>query len=202
MSNKAEIPQKIPVGASLNDYKKAGAYYGDSAGISDLPPNPMNETAFALNIQKTAKDKDRVIQVLSWYYTGTIYYRTWNGTVWSESWTQLAIVTPPKEYSFPMAEGVTSYSLRYWKDGAGNVGISSTFSFDSPPGAFQLIGTLPEGYRPLTRQTVILQSALNTSTYGWIETDGRVRLSDIDHSGQFSPGVPIAILVSPFFPAN
>ena len=129
-------------------------------------------------------------------YIGYIYNDIWN---W---WTPLPAQILPKVYALPMAEGVTSTGLSYWKDGMNNVALSGAFSFHSAPGPSQMIGTLPEGYRPTEAKNICVQSATGSATYGWIGTDGSVYLSGSDHSSQFSAGESLAVISVPFYAAN
>lgn len=129
-------------------------------------------------------------------YLGYIYNDIWSG------WVPLPAQILPKVYPLPMAEGVTSTGLTYWKDGMNNVALSGTFSFHSAPGPSQMIGTLPEGYRPTEAKNICVQSATGSATYGWVGTDGSVYLSGSDHSGQFSSGESLAVISVPFYAAN
>lgn len=128
-------------------------------------------------------------------YIGTFYNSIWSG------WKKISLQTAPTVYALPLAEGVSG-SLRYWRDGTNQVGLSGTFSFATPPGNSQPIGTLPEGYRPSEAKTICVQSATGSATYGWVGTDGSVYLSESDHSGQFSAGESLAVISVPFYAAN
>ena len=129
-------------------------------------------------------------------YFGYIHNGAWSG------WVPLPAQILPKVYPLPMAEGTTSTGLIYWKDGMNNVSISGTFSFNSAPGPSQMIGTLPEGYRPNESKNICVQSANGSATYGWVGTDGSVYLSGSDHSGQVSAGESLAVISVPFYAAN
>lgn len=130
-----------------------------------------------------------------------LWFRTDDGLGFG-NWIGIATASAPTQYSVPVAPGVTSYGLAYCMDSMGQVVVSGTFSFDSPPGTSQLIGTLPDGFRPSTQKSICLQSAAGSATYGWVNVNGTITLSGGDHSTQFSAGEILAVIAPPFYAAN
>ena len=113
-----------------------------------------------------------------------------------------ANVEPPMEYDLPLAEGIISQSApKYWKDGSNNVGISGVIRFNEKPVSSQVIAVLPVGYRPITSKNLVVQMSASphVSVYGWIHTDGKVRLAKVSLSDDFIGDCGYALIASPFY---
>ena len=130
---------------ALNNVTSPGLYFcGAGLNVSNTPPNPLGETAFSLLVERTYAAG--IKQTLSWYYTGSVYYRTFDGESWHD-WLSNATATPPEEIPLPLAEGITALQpCTCYKNQFSEVTLGGCASGSVSDGA--TIATLPEGFRP------------------------------------------------------
>ena len=91
-----------------------------------------------------------------WYVPSGIWAFSYaTNTVWRAEfindylygWREVAFADPPQEFDLPFVEGVTG-NAKYFKTQEGNVQIIISAASKTAWGSEELIGTLPEGYRP------------------------------------------------------
>lgn len=65
-----------------------------------------------------------------------------------EDWTPIALCTNPEVHELPLADGITSNNIMYYKSQEGIVTIVGSVSGDFPASQSTVIGHVPEGFRP------------------------------------------------------
>lgn len=65
-----------------------------------------------------------------------------------EDWTDIALCTKPEVHELPLADGITSNNIMYYKSQEGIVTIVGSVSGDFPASQSTVIGHVPEGFRP------------------------------------------------------
>lgn len=65
-----------------------------------------------------------------------------------ENWTAIALCAAPEVHELPLADGITSNNIMYYKSQEGIVTIVGSVSGDFPASQFTVIGHVPEGFRP------------------------------------------------------
>ena len=138
---------EISPDTDLNNVTSPGLYFcGAGLTVSNAPPNPMSETAFSLLVERT--HATGIKQTLSWYYTGSSYYRTFDGESWHD-WMPNATATPPQEYEIPFRDGWESgaYKSTYCKTQDG-ICLVNCSVYGTGVASENFIATLPTGFRP------------------------------------------------------
>lgn len=167
---------EISPDTDLNNVTSPGLYFcGAGFTVSNAPPNPMSETAFSLFVERT--HATGIKQTLSWYYTGSAYYRTFDGESWHD-WVSNATATPPQEYNLPLAEGITDMQpCIYWKNQFREVTLSGCAANSISDSI--TIATLPVGFRPaktVERPATLLGGGQRYAGSLMISTDGAVKI--------------------------
>ena len=177
LSNRLRIPVDISIGSDLDNIKSAGMYFcGAAQDVSNTSPNPNGETAFALMVEKTYALG--VKQTLSWYYSEGAYYRTFDGSAWHD-WIPLATATPPQEFNLPLADGWSGWA-KYSKDQFGRVLVYGLVAKSTALISGDVIGTLPEGFRPSATCPMTITSG-NASDGKSFATSGYVQPLSLIH---------------------
>ena len=65
-----------------------------------------------------------------------------------ENWTAIALCAAPEVHELPLADGITSNNIMYYKSQEDIVTIVGSVSGDFPASQFTVIGHVPEGFRP------------------------------------------------------
>lgn len=172
----------------LNNIISLGLYFcGAGLTISNAPPNPMNETARSLLVEKTYALG--VKQTLSWYYTGSSYYRTFDGDVWHD-WVPNATATPPQEYNLPLVAGVNiieNYPALFWKNQFCEVTVVVSATKAAPLSDVEVIATLPEGFRPSNAMIFpCIAPATRNSGFLYVNSSGEIRVSFGEQSERYA----------------
>lgn len=167
LSNKLGIPTEIKAGQNLDHYVVPGLYFcGELAqSVDNIPPDSITG-AFSLFVEKTGAYGNGVKQTFTEHNPGFTYIRLLSDTSmnhWSD-WKLIANATPPQEYDLPLVDGISG-TAKYSKDQFGIVRVHMAAVKDS--GTItnnEILGTLPEGFRPKLSLAVVGYGNSNPNT--------------------------------------
>lgn len=157
LSNKLGISGSLPADTDLNELFAAGFYYTTMVTTPTILHAPF-DTTFNLYVIRsdTSESAKRTLQLATSLSSNdnTMKYRKYTNGTWSE-WTPFAHATPPQEFNLPLADGISG-TAKYSKDQFGIVRLYMAVVKDA--GTItnnEILGTLPEGFRPKTSFAVV-----------------------------------------------
>ena len=123
---------------------------------------------------------DTISQVIFAFWGGGVYVRTGNPSqiggpgAWRD-WTQLATCTAPEVHNLPLTSGFTG-ELTYFKTQENICTVSGTVYGTYSAGQYIIVGTLPEGFKPVRKIEFALTSSNGAAGSGYVSTSGNIRV--------------------------
>ena len=128
---------------------------------------------------------------------GVEYNRTQNdpSSAW-RAWTKTALATPPQEFDLPLADGWSGWA-KYSKDQFGRVLVYGLVAKSTALISGDVIGTLPEGFRPSATCPMTITSGnasdgKSFATSGYVQPSGALTLSNGTISSVYKLGNNLA----------
>lgn len=194
LSNRVLMPVQIPADADLNTLRTPGFYWCDEATNANRPDD---SGSFCLLVEKTGSwGGNGVKQTYTNYDPGSIYTRVSpTKDVWNP-WKPIATATPLQEFDLPLVEGWSGWA-KYSKDQFGRVLVYGLVAKSTALISGDVIGTLPEGFRPSATCPMTITSGnasdgKSFATSGYVQPSGALTLSNGTISSVYKLGNNLA----------
>lgn len=119
-----------------------------------------------------------------------------SGVIHWQDWKQIVLATPPQEFDLPLAEGWSGWA-KYSKDQFGRVLVFGLVAKSTALISGDVIGTLPEGFRPSATCPMTITSGnasdgKSFATSGYVQPSGVFTLTNGIISSGYNVGNNIA----------
>ena len=94
-----------------------------------------------------------------------------------EDWTAIALCAAPEVHELPLADGITSNNIMYYKSQEGIVTIVGSVAGDFPASQSTVIGNVPEGFRPAYMIEVPAAFTMGATGNASVDASGHVSVA-------------------------
>ena len=94
-----------------------------------------------------------------------------------EDWTAIALCAAPEVHELPLADGITSNNIMYYKSQEGIVTVVGSVAGDFPASQSTVIGNVPEGFRPAYMIEVPAAFTMGATGNASVDASGHVSVA-------------------------
>ena len=178
------------------EWAKSQTKGGSFLALPNCTSLPENDLYFACTLFVNAKDDSWSLLAVC-VTTGIAYTNASSsaGSIWT-GWRPLATATPPQEFDLPLADGWSGWA-KYSKDQFGRVLVYGLVAKSTALISGDVIGTLPEGFRPSATCPMTITSGnasdgKSFATSGYVQPSGALTLSNGTISSVYKLGNNLA----------